>query len=119
VPGAGHPLVFGLPGNPVSAVVTFSLFVAPALAALQGGPTPSPPRATAVLGVDVTRNPRREQMLRVRLVEEDDVVRAYPNGGQGSHMLTSLLGADALALIPSGEGELPRGTAVTLHALAG
>jgi molybdopterin molybdotransferase len=119
VPDAGHPLVFGLPGNPVSAVVTFSLFVAPALAALQGGPTPSPPRATAVLGVDVTRNPRREQMLRVRLVEEDDVVRAYPNGGQGSHMLTSLLGADALALIPSGEGELPRGTAVTLHALAG
>jgi len=119
VPAAGHPLVFGLPGNPVSAVVTFSLFVAPALAALQGAPAPAPPRATALLGVDVPRNPRREQMIRVRLTDEDDVVRAYPNGGQGSHILTSLLGADALALIPSGEGELPAGTAVTLHALAG
>ena len=40
VPAQGRPLVFGLPGNPVSAVVTFSLFVAPALAALQGAPSP-------------------------------------------------------------------------------
>jgi molybdopterin molybdotransferase len=119
VPEAGNPLVFGLPGNPVSAVVTFSLFVGPALAALQSGPAPAPPRATAVLGVDVTRNPRREQMMRVRLSDQDDVVRAYPNGGQGSHILTSLLGADALALIPSGEGELPAGTIIALHALAG
>jgi molybdopterin molybdotransferase len=119
VPEAGHPLVFGLPGNPVSAVVTFSLFVAPALAALQRGPAPAPPRATAVLGVDMKRNPRREQMVRVRLSDDDDMVRAYPNGSQGSHILTSLLGADALALIPSGEGELTRGTTVALHALAG
>ncbi|HEX3974915.1 MAG TPA: gephyrin-like molybdotransferase Glp [Solirubrobacteraceae bacterium] len=119
VPPAGHPLVFGLPGNPVSAVVTFSLFVAPALAALQGAPNPEPPRPTARLGVDVARNPRRDQMIRVRLSDEADVVRAFPNGAQGSHILTSLLGADALALIPSGEGELPSGTAVTLHALAG
>jgi molybdopterin molybdotransferase len=119
VPAAGHPLVFGLPGNPVSAVVTFSLFVAPALAALQGAPSPEPPRPTAVLGADVARNPRREQMIRVRLTNEGDVVRAYPNGAQGSHILTSLLGADALALIPSGKGELIDGTTVTLHALAG
>jgi len=119
VPAAGHPLVFGLPGNPVSAVVTFSLFVAPALAALQGAPTPAPPRPTAVLGVDVRRNPRRDQMIRVRLAEEDGATRAYPNGAQGSHILTSLLGADALALIPSGDGDVPAGTTVTLHALAG
>lgn len=119
VPEAGRPLVFGLPGNPVSAVVTFSLFVAPALAALQGGPSPEPPRATAVLGVDVAGNPRREQMIRVRLADEDGVIRAYPNGAQGSHILTSLLGADALALIPSGDGAVVAGTTVTLHALAG
>jgi molybdopterin molybdotransferase len=119
VPAAGGPLVFGLPGNPVSAVVTFSLFVAPALAALQGARSPVPPRATAVLGSDVARNPHRDQMIRVRLTDEGDTVRAYPNGAQGSHILTSLLGADALALIPAGEGELPSGTAVTLHALAG
>jgi molybdopterin molybdotransferase len=126
VPASGRPLVFGLPGNPVSAVVTFSLFVAPALAALQGGPSAEPPRATAILGVDVARNPRRDQMIRVRLSDEGegegegdgDGVRAYPNRGQGSHILTSLLGADALALIPAGEGELPAGTTVELHALA-
>jgi molybdopterin molybdotransferase len=119
VPSTGGPLVFGLPGNPVSAVVTFSLFVAPALAALQGARSPEPPRATAVLGTDVARNPRRDQMIRVRLTDEGDTVRAYPNGAQGSHILTSLLGADALALIPSGEGDLPSGSAITLHALAG
>ncbi len=118
VPAAGGPLVFGLPGNPVSAVVTFSLFVAPALAALQGARSPEPPRATAVLGADVARNPRRDQMIRVRLTDEGDAVRAYPNGAQGSHILTSLLGADALALIPSGDGDLTSGTTVSLHALA-
>ena len=60
-------LVFGLPGNPVSAVVTFSLFVAPALAALQGGPAPRPPHGEATLGLAVKRNPRRDQAVRVRL----------------------------------------------------
>ncbi|MFL5860263.1 MAG: gephyrin-like molybdotransferase Glp [Solirubrobacteraceae bacterium] len=119
VPATGRPLVFGLPGNPVSAVVTFSLFVAPALTALQGAPSPAPPRATAVLGIDVARNPRRDQMIRVRLESDDDAVRAYPNGAQGSHILTSLLGADALALIPAGQGKIPGGATVTLHALAG
>ena len=58
-------------------------------------------------------------MIRVRLAEEDGATRAYPNGAQGSHILTSLLGADALALIPSGDGDVPAGTTVTLHALAG
>jgi molybdopterin molybdotransferase len=119
VPADGHPLVFGLPGNPVSAVVTFSLFVAPALAALQGAPSPAPPRPTAVLAVDVRRNPRRDQMIRVRLQDEGDVVRAHPNGAQGSHILTSLLGADALGLIPAGEGTVPAGETISLHALAG
>ncbi|HEX3688391.1 MAG TPA: hypothetical protein VHV28_01800, partial [Solirubrobacteraceae bacterium] len=90
-----------------------------ALAALLGGPSPQPPRASALLGVDVALSPRREQMIRVRLADEDDVVRAYPNRGQGSHILTSLLGADALALIPTGEGDLPAGSTVALHALAG
>ncbi|HYZ81417.1 MAG TPA: molybdopterin-binding protein, partial [Solirubrobacteraceae bacterium] len=118
VPAAGLPLVFGLPGNPVSAVVTFSLFVAPALAALQGAPSPMPPRPTAVLGTDVARNPQRDQMIRVRFQDEDGGVRAYPTGPQASHILTSLLGADALARIPAGDGTVPRGSTVTLAALA-
>jgi molybdopterin molybdotransferase len=111
-------LVFGLPGNPVSAVVTFSLFVAPALARFQGAPPPAPPRAEALLGSEVRRNPRREQAIRVRLEESSSGVLAFPNGPQGSHILTSLLGADALAMIPAGEGHLPLGTKVALAALA-
>jgi molybdopterin molybdotransferase len=115
-----RPLVFGLPGNPVSAVVTFSLFVAPALAALQGGPAPRPPHGTARLGTEVKRNPRRDQAIRVRLElsPAEPGLTAFPNGAQGSHILTSLLRADALAIIPMGDGQLPAGTTVELQALA-
>ena len=110
--------MFGLPGNPVSTVVTFSLFVAPALAALLGTTAAGPPEPEAVLGTDVLRNPRREQAVRVRLQRSNSATVAFPTGDQGSHILTSLLGADALAMIPPGEGTLATGTSVALRALA-
>jgi len=112
-------LVFGLPGNPVSAVVTFSLFAAPALAAMQGAPPPSPPAPRAALATAVRRLSLRERAIRVRL-EHDGAGPpfAHPNGAQGSHILSSLIGADALAMIPPGEGELPAGAIVALEALA-
>jgi molybdopterin molybdotransferase len=109
-------LVFGLPGNPVSAAVTFSLFAAPALAALQGA-AGHELEGDAVLGEPVPRNRSREQALRVRLEHRNGVTIAVPNGAQGSHVITSLLGADALALIPPGEGSLEPGTRVALAAL--
>jgi molybdopterin molybdotransferase len=111
-------LVFGLPGNPVSVVVTFSLFVAPALARLQGRTPPRGLASQAVLGTEVKRNPRREQAVRVRLERGDGPPVATPNGAQGSHILTSLIGADALAMIPAGEGTLTAGTVVALEPLA-
>jgi molybdopterin molybdotransferase len=111
----GGVLVFGLPGNPVSAVVTFGLFVAPALAALQGRAPEHRLISEAVLGTSVRRNPDREQAVRVRLERQDGQLVATPNGPQGSHIVTSLLGADALALIPAGDGEVEAGTAVTLE----
>jgi molybdopterin molybdotransferase len=122
---ADDTLVFGLPGNPVSSVVTFSLFAAPALAALQNAPAPRPPHAHARLGIAVARNPRRDQAIRVSLRSDDTApdddathpLLAHPTGAQGSHILTSLLAADALAMIPAGEGELPAGTVVALEAL--
>jgi molybdopterin molybdotransferase len=122
---ADETLVFGLPGNPVSSVVTFSLFAAPALAALQNAPAPRPPHAQARLGVAVARNPRRDQAVRVTLRSDDTApeldathpVLAHPTGAQGSHILSSLLGADALAMIPAGDGELPVGAVVALEAL--
>jgi molybdopterin molybdotransferase len=110
--------VFGLPGNPVSAVVTYSLFVAPALSALQGATAPMPVQSQAMLGAAVRRNPRREQALRVRLERDSGQILAFPNRAQGSHILTSLLGADALAMIPAGEGMLEAGTKVALEELA-
>jgi molybdopterin molybdotransferase len=114
---AGAKLVFGLPGNPVSAFVTFSLFVGPALAALQGAVDEPVLETEAVLGVAVKRNSNREQAVRVRLQRRDGATVAVPNGPQDSHILTSLLGADALALIPPGGGEAAAGTAVRLEPL--
>jgi molybdopterin molybdotransferase len=107
-------LVFGLPGNPVSAAVTFSLFAAPAIAALLGVDNRHQLDSEAVLGVAVPRNRGREQAIRVRLERRDGETLAVPNGPQGSHILSSLLGADALALIPPGEGELDAGARVAL-----
>lgn len=109
-------LVYGLPGNPVSAMVTFQLFVRPALAAMQGA-NPSATRAEAVLDQEVPRNPRREEAVRVRLRPDPDGWRAVPTGHQGSHMLTSMIGADALAFIAPGDGVVPAGDRVEIELL--
>jgi molybdopterin molybdotransferase len=106
----GAQLVFGLPGNPVSAMVCFMLFARPALAAMQGAPTP-PARARAVLGAPVARQRGRDEAVRVRL----DDGRALPTGPQGSHQLHSMLGADALAIVPRGDGDAPAGTEVEIE----
>lgn len=103
-------LAFGLPGNPVSAMVTFLLFAAPALRAMQGADA-EVPRATARLTEPAPRHPARDEMIRVTL----DGDEATPTGPQGSHVLTSMLRADALALVPMGEGELPAGTEVEVQ----
>jgi molybdopterin molybdotransferase len=109
-------LAFGLPGNPVSAMVTFQLFVRPALAALQGADAAAR-SATATLDEPVSRNPRRDQAVRVRLTPRDDGWHARPTGEQGSHMLTSMLGADALAIVPAGDGEASAGERVRVELL--
>jgi molybdopterin molybdotransferase len=115
---AGDKLVFGLPGNPVSAFVTFSLFARPALFALQAAVEDQPLDSEAVLATAVRRNPSREMAIRVRLERLNGSTVALPNGPQASHIVTSLLGADALALIPAGEGDAPAGTRVRLQPLA-
>jgi molybdopterin molybdotransferase len=104
-------LVFGLPGNPVSAMVTFLLFVRPALAKLQGA-DPQTKRIRAQLAEPVPRNPGRDEAVRVRLGDDG---RAAPTGPQGSHQLTSMLEADGLALVTAGEGTAEAGTAVDVE----
>jgi molybdopterin molybdotransferase len=105
---ADGTLVFGLPGNPVSAIVTFVLLARPALRALAGA-DPDLTRVMAVLDAPLPRNPAREQAVRCRLAARDDGWHAEPTGDQGSHVLTSMLGADCLARVPAGEGELAAG----------
>jgi molybdopterin molybdotransferase len=113
----GQTLAFGLPGNPVSAMVTFQLFVRPALAALQGA-DPGITRTTARLARPVERNRQREQAVRVRLAAGDDGWQASPTkDAQGSHVLTSMLGADGLALIAPGDGDAPAGELVEVELL--
>jgi molybdopterin molybdotransferase len=104
-------LVFGLPGNPVSAYVTFMLFARPALLALQGAPHDARTRR-ARLAIDVERHPDRDECVRVRI---DADGAATPTGPQASHILSSLLGADGLAVIPRGSGALAAGTEVVIH----
>lgn len=110
-------LAFGLPGNPVSAMVTFQLFVRPALAALQGA-DPEAVRTHALLDEPVARHRVREQAVRVFLRHgPGDGLHADPTGAQGSHILTSMVGADGLALIAPGEGEAPAGQRVEVELL--
>ncbi|MSX02626.1 MAG: molybdopterin molybdenumtransferase MoeA [Actinobacteria bacterium] len=104
-------LVFGLPGNPVSAMVTFLLFVAPALRALQGRRALE--SSAAVLGESIGRHPKRDECVRVRVVDRE----AFATGPQGSHILSSMTLADALAVIPRGEGSLDAGSPIELLAL--
>jgi len=106
----GAQLVFGLPGNPVSSFVTFTLFARPALRALQGAP-PLPPRERAVLTEDVRRR-GRTQAVRVRLAAPEGRLEATPTGAQGSHVTASLPEADALAFVDGGEGVAVAGTSV-------
>jgi len=96
-------LVFGLPGNPVSALVCFHLFVAPALRALQGA-EPIGHIVVARLAHDVRPNPDRLQALRVRIEGDETGFFARTTGPQGSHLVTSLVGAQGLALVPPGGG---------------
>ena len=109
-------LVFGLPGNPVSAMVTFHLFARPAVRALQGA-DPGIRAAHARAGEPLRRNSKRDQMVRVRLEQEDDGWVARPTKAQMSHVLTSMLGADALARIPAGDGDIAAGERIDIELL--
>jgi molybdopterin molybdotransferase len=109
-------LVFGLPGNPVSAMVTFHLFAHPALRALQGA-QPDDTRATAVLDEPLPRNAGRDEVVRCRLRAEDDGWHVVPTKDQSSHVLTSMLGAEAFALVKAGEGKIEAGSRVEVELL--
>jgi molybdopterin molybdotransferase len=112
-------LVFGLPGNPVSAVVTFTLFARPALLALQGT-DPARPRTTAILDEGYEKRTGRAHALRCSLELAADGWHArLTREAQGSHVLTSMLGADALAIIPAEAEAIAPGERVEVELLPG
>jgi molybdopterin molybdotransferase len=100
--------IFTLPGNPVSAYVSFQLFVRPAIAALQGAADLDLVRVQATL-TDAVRSPSgRRSYLRGVL----DGAKVTPLSGQGSHQIASLGRANALILVPEWETRLPAGDTV-------
>jgi molybdopterin molybdotransferase len=106
-----HP-VFVLPGNPVSVLVTFELFVRPAINALLGLPEPLPVFRRGVLGSGLTRNGERDEYVRARSRRDGHSVVLDPVPGQESHMIATAGRADALVAVEAGEGELPAGADV-------
>ena len=114
----GRPtLVFGLPGNPVSAMVTFHLFAKPALRALTGLDLDAG-RTHATLATAYRKKPGKAHYLRCRLELTDQGWRAHlTRDTQGSHVLTSMLAADALALIPAERKEIADGERVEVELL--
>jgi len=105
-------LVFGLPGNPVSALVGFELFVRPAVLALQGARDPGPVYRPGRLASPLRRNDERDELVRASSRGEPGGMTLEPLLGQESHMIVRAAAADALVLVPRGPGELPAGAAV-------
>ena len=113
----GRTLVFGLPGNPVSSLVGFELFVRPALLALQGLTEPRPVFRPGRLATPTRRLAARDALLRARTRVEGDAVLVEPLTGQQSHMIAHAATADALVLVPQGDGELTAGSVVSYLSL--
>jgi molybdopterin molybdotransferase len=110
-------LVFGLPGNPVSALVGSLLFVRPALLALQGHPEPEPPFRPGILARDVRPRPERDDYVRARVRWGEQGPLLEPILGQESHMIAQTTRADAIVHVPRGTDVLPVGARVTFLAL--
>ncbi len=106
----GKPLTFayyqdvpylGLPGNPVSALVSFERFARPALLKMAGHKKLDRPQITVKM-VDSIQSDGRESYIRASVHREDDGYLATTTGGQGSHMLSTLVKANALVIVPEG-----------------
>lgn len=115
-PGSPVPC-FGLPGNPVSAFVSWEVFVRPALRKLQGRTDLNRPRVAAVLDEDVDTPEGKVTFARVVLEHAADGWRARTTGPQGSGLLHSVTAAHGLAEIPAERGRVERGERVVVHLL--
>jgi molybdopterin molybdotransferase len=111
----GRTLVFGLPGNPLSAIVGMALFVVPALRRLSGETGAGPRFERGRLGEPAGPSDGRTTFLIAKLVPGGDgVLEAWPTERQGSHMTGALGESDGFAVAPHGSGPLPAGAEVDL-----
>ena len=115
---AGGKLAFGLPGFPVSSLVTFEVFVRPALRRLQGHRALQRPLLPVRLGYDARAAGDRTEYQRVTLRRDGDTLVAETTGSQSSSRLMSLAGAHALIRIPPGEAGMQAGTVTQALVLA-
>jgi gephyrin len=116
-PSTGHRTtrsIFSLPGNPASAVVTFHLFVLPALHQMAGMEPAGLPRVRVRMGEDVRRDRSRLEFVRaiVGVGEEDGSLVAWSTGGQRSSRIGSFKGANGLLVVEAGEGVVKKGQVV-------
>jgi molybdopterin biosynthesis enzyme len=97
--------IFGLPGNPVSSMVSFELFARPAIRRMGGHTDTERPRLRAVAGEDLTRQPDgKTHFNRVAVTGSRGSFVVRRTGGQGSHQLLAMALANGLAVLPDGDG---------------
>jgi molybdopterin molybdotransferase len=113
----GGPLVFGLPGNPVSAMMTFEQFVRPALRRLTGHRKLFRPTVRARLAETLTKKPGRLHFVRVELERCNGDIVARGAGNQSSGALRSMTRAQGLLVFPSEDAELVEGAYATVQVL--
>jgi molybdopterin molybdotransferase len=101
--------VFGLPGNPVSSIVAFELFLRPALLAMQGAAVLERPKATVHVAGGYRKQAGRAHYLRARVTRDGEQLIAVPHPKQGSAMLSSLVGCNALVVIGAALTEVAPG----------
>ncbi len=102
----GGTPIFGLPGNPVSSMVSFELFARPGIRKMMGHPDPVPTPVRGVAGADMLRgSDGKTHFARVHAKPNaDGVFEASFAGGQGSHQLSAMAASNALAMLPDGDG---------------
>ena len=108
----GNALFFGLPGNPVSAIVTYLLFVAPAIDGLGGGRISGPLTLPALVRGEAKHSPGRREYMRGIMTMSGGRLVATPTGDQGSNRLATFADANCLIVIHEDTGDLHNGDPV-------
>jgi len=112
----GKP-TFGLPGNPVSSMVSFEQFVRPSLLKMMGHKDLFRPVVEAILKEEIRKTPGRKHFMRAKLSLEKDRYVVTTTGPQGSGILNSMVEANALLIVPEEKTQIKSGEKVRVQIL--